>query len=90
MVHGLPSHGAQAQRLWRSGTVAPQHVGSQFSGDQTHVPCIARQVLNHWTTREVPTGTLFKLHQALSSLEQLSPLLIHLVGMVMVEITPLS
>ena len=23
--------------------------------DQTHVPCIRRQILNHWTTREVPT-----------------------------------
>ena len=22
--------------------------------DQTHVPCIGRQILNHWTTREVP------------------------------------
>ena len=22
--------------------------------DQTHIPCIARQILNHWTSREVP------------------------------------
>ena len=22
--------------------------------DQTHVPCIGRRILNHWTTREVP------------------------------------
>ena len=22
--------------------------------DRTHVPCIGRQILNHWTTREVP------------------------------------
>ena len=22
--------------------------------DQTRIPCIARQILNHWTTREVP------------------------------------
>ena len=22
-------------------------------GDQTHVPCIAMQILKHWTTREV-------------------------------------
>ena len=27
---------------------------SSLTGDQTHVPCIARQILNHWTTREVP------------------------------------
>jgi len=22
--------------------------------DQTHIPCIGRQILNHWTTKEVP------------------------------------
>ena len=22
--------------------------------DRTHVPCIGRQILDHWTTREVP------------------------------------
>ena len=26
--------------------------------DQTHVPYIARQILNHWTTRKVPLTTL--------------------------------
>ena len=26
--------------------------------DQTHVPCIGRQILYHWTTREVPKLTL--------------------------------
>ena len=26
---------------------------SFLSRDQTHVPCIGRQILNHWTTREV-------------------------------------
>ena len=26
--------------------------------DQTGVPCIARQVLNHWTTREVPSQSI--------------------------------
>ena len=24
------------------------------TGDKTHVPCIAKWILNHWTTREVP------------------------------------
>ena len=28
---------------------------SSWARDQTHVPCIARQILNHSTTREVPT-----------------------------------
>ena len=29
-----------------------QERGSAQTGDQTHVPCIARQILNHWSTRE--------------------------------------
>ena len=28
------------------------HVGSSHTRDQTHVPCIGRQIPNHWTTRE--------------------------------------
>ena len=36
------------------GLAALWHVGSWFpSQGLTHVPCIARQILNHWTTREV-------------------------------------
>ena len=27
---------------------------SSLARDQTHVPCIGRQILNHWATREVP------------------------------------
>ena len=27
---------------------------SFLTRDQTHVPCIGRQILNHWSTREVP------------------------------------
>ena len=27
--------------------------------DQTCIPCIARWILNHWTTREVPYTTIF-------------------------------
>ena len=27
---------------------------SSLTRDQTHTPCIERQILNHWTTREVP------------------------------------
>ena len=38
-----------------AGLAAPWHVdNSSLTRDQTHVPCIARQILNHWTTREVP------------------------------------
>ena len=27
---------------------------SSLTRDRTHVPCIGRWILNHWTTREVP------------------------------------
>ena len=27
---------------------------SSLTRDQTHVSCVAGQILNHWTTREVP------------------------------------
>ena len=30
---------------------------SSTARDQTHVPGIARRILNHWTTREVPSHT---------------------------------
>ena len=48
VAHGL-------QQLWLTDLVAPQHVGSSRTGDQTHVPFIGRQILNHCTTREVPS-----------------------------------
>ena len=34
--------------------LAPQHVGSSWTRDLTHVPYNGWQILNHWTTREVP------------------------------------
>ena len=39
--------------LWLTGFVVLQHVGSSQTRDQTGVPSIGRQILNHWTTREV-------------------------------------
>ena len=45
--------GPRAQWLWRTGFVAPWHVGSSQTRDRTHVPCLGRWILNHWTTREV-------------------------------------
>ena len=47
------SSGTWAQWLWCMGLVAPWHVKSYWTRDQTHVPYIERQILNHWTTREV-------------------------------------
>ena len=34
--------------------VALWHMESSWTRNQTHVSCIDRQILNHWTTKEVP------------------------------------
>ena len=49
---GVSSCSMQAQQPWSTGLVGPQHGGSSQTRDQKHVPCIARWILNHWTTRE--------------------------------------
>ena len=51
---GAQAPDAQAQQLWLTGLVAPQHVGSSRTRAQTCVPCIGRWILNHCATREVP------------------------------------
>ena len=35
------------------GLVALQHVGSSWTRDGTHVPCIGKWILNHWATRKI-------------------------------------
>ena len=61
-VRGLISCGLRALELWLSSCgavlVVLQHVGSSWTRDRTSVPCIARWILNHWTTREAPEGVL--------------------------------
>ena len=49
---GAQAPDAQAQQLWLTGPVAPQHVGSSQTRARTRVPCIGRQTLNHCATRE--------------------------------------
>ena len=44
--------GAQAQYLWRTGLVAPRHLGSSQTRDWTCVSCIGRWILDQWATRE--------------------------------------
>ena len=44
--------GEALQYLWPASLVAPWHVKSSRTRDQTHVPCIAKQI-NLWTIREV-------------------------------------
>ena len=49
---------AQAQWLWHTGLAVPKHVESSCTTDQTHVPCIGSQILNHWTSGKAPALTL--------------------------------
>lgn len=51
--HGFSEHGLH--RFWHMGFFffAPQHVSCSQTGDRIWVPCPGRQILNHWTAREV-------------------------------------
>ena len=53
VVRGFGS-GVWAQQLWRTGLVAPWHVGSSRTRARTRVPCVGRRILNHCATREAP------------------------------------
>ena len=56
-LSSLRAFSIHAQWLWLSGLVAPPYVGSsQTRCLGTGVPCISRQILNDWTTREVPNS----------------------------------
>ena len=52
----LPSHPGLCSGFscCRAQALAVLHVESSRTRDQTRVLCIGRQILNHWTTREVP------------------------------------
>ena len=52
---GAQAPDAQAQQLWLTGLVAPWHMGSSQTRSRTRVPCIGRQTLNHYATREAPS-----------------------------------
>ena len=43
--------------FWLQGMWDP----SSSTGDRTHTPCIGRRSLNHWTAREVPIKSIFRL-----------------------------
>ena len=38
--------------MWRTGLVAPWHVGSSWTRARTRVPCVGRRIRNHCATRE--------------------------------------
>ena len=53
---GVVMWGPQSMRALRAVAQGPNrsgHVGSSWTRDWTHVPCIGRWVPIHWTTREV-------------------------------------
>ena len=47
---------AWAQQSWCMGLAALRHVRSFQTRDWTHIPCIVRQILNHWTTKKFLQG----------------------------------
>ena len=59
----LPGSGAQAQELWcPAELLLGLWVGSSWARSHTHVPCIARWILNHWpSTLGSPTTLVFIL-----------------------------
>ena len=58
----VPGLWRQAQQLWCMGFVS-HHMESSQTRDPTRVPCTGRWILNHWTTREVPSYLIFKFTQ---------------------------
>ena len=64
---GLSSYDSQAleqtQQWWRTGLVAPRHVGSSRIRGWTLTFCVGRWILYHWDTREArspfPLNELF-------------------------------
>ena len=62
----LQSSGSRvrAQQPWHTGSAALRHVRSSRTRDRTCVPCIARQILSHWATREA-WSTTFKGYSSL-------------------------
>ena len=58
-AHGLSGCGCRAPEhrlsVCAHGLVAPQHVGSSWIKNWTHISCIGRWIPNHWATREVPS-----------------------------------
>ena len=70
---GFSSCGVWAQQLWRTGLVAPWHMGSSQTRDRTRVPCVGRWILNHCATREVPLYCLVSTMSHLTVRKRISP-----------------
>ena len=50
--------------MQQAGLAALRRVESSWTGGQTRVLCIGRQILNHWTTREFPNTHFRKISLA--------------------------
>ena len=55
--------GAWAQQLRREGLVAPWHVASSQTRDQTHVPSTGRHILKQWTIWEAAQSQFLMFSQ---------------------------
>ena len=53
-VRGLQSSGSVVLVVALKGFGVLLRVGSSQSRDEARVPCICKQVLNHWETKELP------------------------------------
>ena len=51
-MRGLEQRQHSGSVAVHTGLAALRHVGSSWARDRTHVPCIARRIVKHWTTRE--------------------------------------
>ena len=58
--------GCPLSRLRHMGLVAPKHMGSSWTGNETHDACIRRWILKHWITREVPLLPISLRHWSFS------------------------
>ena len=57
------------------GLVASWHVESSQTMDGTGAPCVGRQILKHWPTREVPGCNIFISRGSIAPCSTLGPLL---------------
>ena len=61
----MGSRAHRLQYLPHAGLVAPWHMESSGTRDWTCVPCISRQILNYWTTREILSLLIKRLMKSL-------------------------
>ena len=50
--HGTWTLECRLRYLWPTGLVAPWHVGSSLTGDQTRVFCFGKRILYHGVSRK--------------------------------------